>query len=643
MIGQIYNGQTPISAYQPPQDVIDVTADVQKDYALGMEILERGWNELNGRSVIEDTNRGQMMFNAFVDTSVEDPNEAWKWRGTRSMARNKGIAMHAQLTAHLLLPLFLAQNENDEEDQDISETMREIIEWMAEPTNSNYQSSFLQICFSMMYNPVSYMGAEYCEIMQKIKELTADGTKYETKEVLDEVLSGFKAPIFGPTEVLISNVMERNIQKHRRIIERQPKEYQEMEAKFGEHPNWAYVQEGIKSVFNTEDGLFYDIKDNDHPSLVMFETAKCRREDTEIPFVNGIYLGDADVSANPIRHRDYRDCPKYNIVPFGYMNIGDHFYFYKSMMNSLGWDNDAYDAMSEIIFNRAILENEMPVAISGTDEVDSAVIFPNNVLAIESENARITPLLPASNIAAGFSALRETEKSMSEGSVNDVTQGQLPDKDQKVANVERAQENAKKNIGAIGKSLAASVVQMGDLMKDIALNNVTVPEVEELLGGRQRLKYKTFILQNKKSGGKMGSKMIKFDQSLIGLELTKDEKENRELELLESTGYPYKNNSIRLINPEKFAKFRYLTKIDIEEMFKKGNEYWVDIIRGLMAELQNNPYINQLGLTRKLMYATFGSEGEELIKDESQMIPGLPAQGQQTTAQPINKAATIGR
>jgi len=98
-----------ISSYQPSQDIIDFTALVKKDFEYGEELLNRPWPELNDRSVIEDENRGKMMFNAFVDTSTEDPSEAWKWRGTRSKARNKGIAMHASLTAAYLLPLFTAK------------------------------------------------------------------------------------------------------------------------------------------------------------------------------------------------------------------------------------------------------------------------------------------------------------------------------------------------------------------------------------------------------------------------------------------------------------------------------------------------------------------------------------------------------
>lgn len=640
MIGDIINKKS-ISDYQPSQEVIDLTIQVKKDYQEGVRIIERPWVELNDRSVVEDANRGQMMFNAYVDTSIEDPNEAWKWRGTRSMARNKGIAMHAQLMGTFLLPLYTAQNENDEIDRDFSEVMRDIIEWMCDPTNSDYQSSYLQVGFGMLQNPVTYLGAEWYEIYQKIKEETDKG--FTTKEVLDDVLSGFKAPIWGPTEILITNVYERNIQKQKAIIKRRWIEYSEAEAKYKKNKNWVFVKRGIKSIYNDEDGLFYDIRDEDHPNLVAEEIWLNRREDLEAPFVNGIYLGNENVNFNPIRHRDNLNRPKYNVVPFGYMRIGEHFFYYKSMMNALGWDNMAYDAMSEIVFNRAVLENEMPVAITGSDKVDSSVIFPNSVITMENADAKIAPLLPSSNIVQGFNALRETEKSMDEGSINDTLSGQLPEASQKAFNVAQAQANAKKNLGVIGRSIAESLVLYGDLLKDIAINHVTVPQVEELAGGKMKMKYKTFLLENKKSGGKIGDRIIKFDDSLLGLEMTNEEKMNKNLELLETTGYPKETKSIRLINPEMFAKFKYLAKVDLQEMFTRNNEYWQPILLALKAQLVNDQYVNQEALTRKTLYSFFNSEAEELMKDEAQQVPGLPIQapqmpGSQVGQQMLNKA-----
>lgn len=641
MIGYITKNSL-ISNYQPSKEVANLTTQVKKDYAEGQRILDNSWVELNDRTIIDDQDRGLKMFNAYVDTSYEDPNEAWKWRGTRSMARNKGIVMHSQLTAQFLLPMFIAQNEDDEVDRDFSEFMQDIIEWMAQPTNSNYQSSFLQVALGMMYNPVTYLGAEFLEVYQTIKEESAKG--YTKKEVLDRVLSGFKARIWSANQVLITNAYERNIQKQRAIIQRRWTEYEELEAIYGEHENWKYVQRGIKSVYSDEDGLFYDIKDEDHPNLVAEEIWKHRRSDCEVPFINGIYMGDSDVEANPIKHRDNFNNPKYNVVPFGFMRIGEHFFYYKSMMNALGWDNMAYDAMSEIIFNRAVLENEMPLAISGTDKVDSSIIFPNSVVAFEDKDTKATPLLPPSNIAQGFNVLRETEKSMSEGSVNETMAGQLPDASQKAYNVAQAQANAKKNLSGVMHSLAESMLLFGDLMKDIAITHITVPEVEELTGGRMKMKYKSFLLENKKGANKIGDKIIKFDETLIGKKMTEDEKMEENFKMLEESGYPDESKTLARVNPVLFAKYSYLTKIDIGEMFNKSDEYMQPLLLTLKAQLAMDPFVDQEALTRKLLYTYFHSEAEELMKEQNQQIPGVPnlptGNAQQMLNQPANTAVT---
>ena len=620
MIGEIEKSSS-ISSYQPSEAVAEFTCLVQKDYAQGQNILERSWLEFNDRSIIDDENRGQQMFNAFVDTAVEDPDEAWKWRGTRSRARNKGIAMHASLTANYLLPLFVAQNDEDEVDRDFSEVMRDIIEWMASPTNSNYQSSFLQIVFGMMSNPVTYLGAEYCEIFQKIREKNEDGS-FTVKEILDQVLSGFQAPIWSSTQVLITNAYERNIQKQRRIIKRRYVEKSELEAKWKDHPNWTFVTEGMRSVYNDEDGLFYDIKDDEHPYLVAEETALSRRDDSEVVFLGGIYMGEEDVENNPIYHRDNRNAPKYNIVPFGYRRIGDHFFYYKSMMNELGWDNALYDAMSEVVMNNALLEQDPPTVTSGGEKIDSEINFPGAVVASEDPNFKAQPIFPPKNFVAGFNALQATKESMDEGSLSETATGQLPDASQKAYTVAQAASAAKKIITGVGKSLGESVAMYGDLMKDIAINNITAPEVTELVGGQMKLKYRNFMLDNKEIGGKTVSKHLRFDQSLIGAEMTNDEIKEAHLELLKESGYPDNKVALLRINPEKFAKFNYYCKVDVEEMFAKNAEYWQPILLNLKTALAQDPYVDQEGLTRKLMYSYFRSEGDSLIKKPGAMMPG---------------------
>lgn len=625
MIGDIYKSSTPVSSYQPSKEISDLTSYVQKDYSKGVEILNRPWVELNERSVIDDMNRGQRMANAFVDENIEDPAQAWKWRGTRSKARNKGLGMHAQLTAAFMIPGFSAQNDADEVDREFGNTMRDIVEWMTLPTNSDYQSSFLELVTGMIESPVVFLGAEYCEVFQTIREKIDKG--YSKTEILDEVLSGYRAPVFTADQILISNVYERNIQKHRGIIKRVWIEYGEAEAKYGKHENWTYVQPGVKSVYNGDDGLFYDTKDDEHEGLVAVETAMYRREDTEVVFVNGIYMSESNVENNPIKHRDNRNAPKYNVVPFGYNRIGTHFFYYKSMMNAVGWDNQLYDAMSEVIMNNAFLEMDPPTAISGQDKVDTDVNFPGAVLAFADKDVKTQAIFPAKNFAAGFQALMATDASIQEATLSDTQMGQLPEASQKAFTVAQAEANAKKLIKGTAQTLAESVVQYGPLMADIAINHLTAPQVDEIVGDSTKVKYRKFLLEKQVINGKQVDKEIRFEDSLVGSYGTKEDNDRMSLQLLEETDYPETKKHIVTINPHLFSKFRFLCRIDPEEMFPKNSDAMSALLTSLYQLLANDPMVEHEALLRKLMYSYFKGEGEDLIA-KNQPNPIAMAAGQ---------------
>lgn len=608
----------PLSNYQPTQEVAEFTALVQKDYAKGMEILQKSWTELNNRTVIQDDQHGKMMFNAFVDTEAEDSNEDWKYRGTRSRARNKAISTYANLTENFLLPLYLAQNDDDEEDRGISEVMRDGIEWMTQPTVSNYQFAFLQTILTMLYSPVVFLQPDYCEAYTYNRK--------EDKEVIDDFLSGFQCGIKSCNQVLIGNAFERNIQKQPFIIERSFYDYETLEAKYKNHPNWQFVQKGIRSIYNGDDGLFYDFKDDEHESLVAEEIWKSRSQDLEIPFVNGIYMGIGSPYSkeNAIRHRDNRNKPKYNLVRFVFSNINEYFFYGKSLMNILQWENMKYDAMDEVIMNRALLEVEVPVAITGSDRVDSSIIFPNSVTAFEDKDTRITPLLPNSNLSAGFKILQDTEEGMDETSgISPTLEGQLPDASQKAYSVAQAQVGAKKTLKAAARALTESVIYLGDLMKDIFINYYTTA-IPEIVGESVKLRYRKLFLNTKDKTGKDKSKSIVFDESLISKNMSDEEKTKEQLRRLEKTDYKKgKEEDIVWVNPEVFARFKFLCKVDIEEMFVKNSEYWQATLMALRQQLMNDPYIDIEEIDRELLYSFFKSKGDKFIKEQAEVL-GLP-------------------
>lgn len=632
MVGEI-TGKFVRSGYIPDKETVGFLTKVRADYANGHQILNRGWNELNGSSVIEDMNRGRMMFNAFVDESYENPSDYWKWRGTRSMARNKGIAMHANLTAAYLLPSFQAQNEDSEEDREFSEFMTDLVEWMAQDENSNYRENYLSLIFAAESDPIVYLGAEFQEVMQDIKIKGEDG-KTTKKEILDEVLSGFKAPIYTADQVLVSNAFERNLQKHRFIGKRKWIEYDEAKAKYGDMPDFDFVKKGHTVVYNEDDSLYYDVKDDDHPNLVEEFTPMYRRDDEEVTILGGIPMVKGSLEDERVKHRDNFDAPRYNIQQFGFYPIGSHFLFYKSMMNAMRWDNALYDASTEILANRALLEADFPVAISGVDAVDGDIVYPNAVVALKDKDSKIQKLLPDSNLGPLVQSLNATADSLSDASVNETLEGQLPQASQKAFNVAQAQANSKKIIGGVAKGHAASVSKYGLLMADIAINNLSAADVDEVAGDTTKLKYRQFTLNNKEIGGKRMDKRLMFSEELVGKELTEDQIDEENLKLFsegEKRGF-----AIFKANPELFARMKFLSKADHSELFANSDETMQALLQGLEAQLRENPYIDQENLTRELMYSFFKSKSEKFIqKAPQQQVPqggGVPSPaGQQAT------------
>lgn len=636
MIGQIETNSKK-SSYNPPEEIRDFIAQVKKDYEIGHNILTKGWNELNGSTPLEDADRGRKMFNAFVDESYEDPSQAWKWRGTRSKARNKGIAMHANLTAAYMLPNFQAQNDDSDIDREVSEFMTDLVEWMAQDENSNYKENFLSLVFAMESDPIVYLGAEYQEVMQTIKTKSADG-KMTKKEVLDEVLSGFKAPIYTVDQILLSNAFERNLQKHKHIGKRRWISFEEAKAKYGKHKNWGYVQSGNMTVYNEDDGLFYDIKDEDHEGLVEEYTAMYRRDDTEVCFIGGIYMGDDDVNNNPMKHRDNFGAPRYNIQQFGFYPIGSHFIFYKSMMNTMRWDNALYDASTEIMANRAILDAEMPIAVSGSDQIDSSIIYPNSVVSFKDPNTRIQNLMPPSQLGNIMSSLNLTEDSMSEGSVSETISGQLPQASQKAFSVSQAQANSKKIISGVAKGLASSVAKYGLLMADIAINNLSTAQVEDIVGDETKLKYRKFVLTNKDIGGKRMNKQLMFDDSLVGKEMTEEEKRGANLDLYKES--EEKDTAILKANPEFVAKMKYFCRADYKELFTQSDESMQAMLTQLYTMLRQDPYFDGKALAEELSYAFFKGKGTKFINKNPQPAMGVETPNTSIGNQLMQKSLT---
>lgn len=626
------NITSPLSAYQPSDAVKAVTQKIRSAVENGDEILKRSFPEFNDMSLIQRMNEDQKAWLSWTPAPSDDPDFSWQWNGVRPITRNKIISTAAHLTSKVIYPNILAQNDDDEEDKEAGYVMKELLEYNMD--RSKYDLTFLYAVISGLVNPVSYMKVDYCEVYQDILEGT--NSEYTRKKVLDDVLSGFQNNLLPPDEILISNPYTFNFQMQPEIMHRRRISYDEAEALHGHSDNWQHVKVGKVSV-PASDGLFYDVDDTVGDGLLEEITYKNRRGDQEITMVNGIYVANPNTDFNPIKHRDNKNRPKYNIVKFGTEPIDAmRFWAYKSLASKLSNDQELADRMWQIAMDASQVEAYKPIITVGAGKMDRSVTIPATVTDMP-KGAEIHPLSGISNSNAAFQALQQVEKSMSETSVDPNMSGVSTGPKKTATESVFVQENAMTNLGIQLTMMASMVAEIGELMVDDIIHYQTVGEVSEILGGIPRMKYRSFLLQNKIKNGKNVTEQIKFTDRYAGKKMTKEEITEEGLKLATEAG---NNKEIWLVNPAMFANRKFLIKVTADMVSPKTEAFETRYKLGVYDRAIANPYVDQVGITRDfLLEPLVKGEATKYMKDEKALAGIIPGQEGNTLEKPKEETA----
>ncbi|MFQ5976470.1 MAG: hypothetical protein ACE5J5_09185, partial [Candidatus Hydrothermarchaeales archaeon] len=443
--------------------------------------------------------------------------------------------------------------------------------------------------------------ADYVKTFQTIKERNENGEMITT-EVIDDVLSGFQPHNIPADEILISNPYQFHLQKQKFLIKKRFIDYDEVRSLYGNHENHQYVQRGIRTLYTTEnEGTFYDQVDEELDSLAEEAIWYHRTEDMQVGFVNGIYMGDDDVTANPIKHRDNMNRPKYPLAKLGFEPIDEkRFFFYKSLAFKLTDDQDLADQMFRMTMDGTYLSVMPPLAVEGGEKVDSSVIFPGAVTNF-GKDSRVTPISVGQNLQAGYRALQEIERSMAEGSQDKIRAGVTQAGDQTAFEISKQEENARRMLGIFGKMISGWVIDFGSLMVDDIIHHQTIGEVEEILGGDVRMKYRSFLLPEQIEKGRKVTRKIIFDEALIGQRMTEKEKLQASFEALEEQGGIDSDTFIYRVNPQLFSRLKYLLYLSADILPPKSEAH--ERIMKMLAydRLIQNPFVDQENVTRDFL------------------------------------------
>lgn len=603
------------SSYKPSQAVKILTLQIKQDYEVGYEINHREFAEFNNMSLIDRSNVDQKAFNSYVPPKSLDPDESWRWNGVSDITRAKTLSTAAHLVSGMMYPGTFAQNDEDEEDQMASYVMGELIEWNIK--HSSYELTFLYGVIAALVNPVAYIHVDYAEVMQTIKERTADGIT--SKEVIDKMLSGLQIHNVPADEILITNAYEFHIQKQRAIMRRRTPDYDELKAKYGTHENWRYVTPGIKALYNEDDAMFYDQNDDDLTTLGEEVIYYNRREDIEVPFVNGIYFGETDVTANPIKHRDNKNRPKYPYVKFGAEPIDEKsFYFYKSLVARLSNNQEEYDLLRRMMFDGTLMEVMSSMAIVGGETANTDIMFPGTVTNIPKDSKVLAPMA-GRNLQAGWQAIGEMKEEMSRSSQEDQLGGKYTGQQKTAFEAAKIEANARINLGIMGRLILQMVSDIGELIVDKIVIHQTIREVSEIVSDGP--KYRNFLLADKTDRGKNVTEKISFDAELMNMKLDKKGKLRESFKVLSKQGGKKGKTKLIRVNPRLFSRLNFLIMVEPESWMPRNKRFEEMISLEKYDRLIASPYTDHEAVTQDFLLKPLAKNKSEkyMLKDKQKI------------------------
>jgi|TARA_Y100000310_G_scaffold280166_1_gene299692 hypothetical protein len=622
--------------------VQDLTHLIKGDYSIGNEILHRPFDEFNGLSLVERMNKDQTTWLNWNPDRETNPESSWQFLGVRPTTRNRVISTAAHLTSQVVVPMVHAQNDQDEEDREAAYVMRDLLEYNVQ--HSNYELAFLYGVVSALVNPITYFKVGYSYATQDIWE------KGKLKKVEDDVLSGFQFFLIPADEILIGNPYEFDLQKQPFLIHRRFITFESARGLWGDYKNWEYITPGIKAIYNQEDGLFYDVED-DNQNLIEEVTYYCRRKDTEVVFINGVYFGD-EAMQNPMTHRTNKGKPRYPFAKGGAEPIDAmRFFAYKSLVAKMQNDQEGLDRAWQMYHDANFLATYPPVVTIGAGKMDKSVIIPASTTDLKP-NAKVEPLNMV-NPQHMQASLVEFEKSLSDSSQDPQLGGKSGEIPRTARQSILIQQNAQINLGITGKMIGSIVKEVGSLMLDDILRYQTPGQVSEILGGVTKLKYKSFILPNKTVDGKNTTEIVRFKDNMLGMELTEEEKERKELGLFKEAG---DTRALYDVNPANFAKLDYLVSVDYEQMMQRNSNFEKALKLETYDRAITNPLIindpeKAALLTRDfLLEPLVGGDAEKYVPDVQQNMQnaaqqlspnGLPARIVQGAAKEAGRELAV--
>lgn len=301
--------------YQPDEEEQDAIRETLKTIETGYNVLNKGYEYFNGRSLPEVIDDWTKRWNGYIPpmNPLLDQTQSQIFV---NFTRNAIIGYLAKVAMNPVQPKIDAVNKKSKlPDKAFAEFLKDANQYSNNFENAPAKFMMSGIECATKGTVIVYEG--YMKTTQKEKivdKFDAETGKYTYKNGQRIIYDNCYQRVVPLEDFFITNAFQPDVQKQPKLVWRERTSYDEAEMEFGHYANWKYVQPGnfVSGVVNT---TFYretilTAFGVDQAEILRYY---CRSENRHIIMVNGIILYDGPI---PFKDGKYPFAKSIN-EPFG--------------------------------------------------------------------------------------------------------------------------------------------------------------------------------------------------------------------------------------------------------------------------------------------------------------------------------------
>lgn len=401
--------------YQPTDEEIEARNRVLKDFITGRNVLQKSYNQFNGRTLMEAIDDWTKRWNGYIPPTSMLLDD-YQSRIFLNFTRNQTVSYLSKVAMQRPRAKIKAVNKNTSmADQRMSDILEDLNKYSSDEENGEARFMDNSLEVTIKGTVVVYEG--YRKEHQKMDvpvSYDAETGKLVSKNEDRVIFDNCFQRLVPLEDFYIANPYEPNVQKQPFVIERVITTDYEAKGQYGKHANWKYVKPGSYTVAE-EPTTFYrnklitDLQPNQVEILRYFN----KKKNLHIVLVNGVVLYN---SAIPFKDGNY-PYAKGIFEPFEVP-----FFWGMGFPNKIMGEQDLMNTFINMMADKTF-GSLLPYGLSSDldDLIEDDVLQPNKIRKVGDINKWKFETLPGVN--AGEQSMFQTVINLARENSGDVSGG----------------------------------------------------------------------------------------------------------------------------------------------------------------------------------------------------------------------------